>query len=205
MIIKPSTGLFALLLVLSVSVQAADANIADRLLRSTLFKKVKVDKGKEDKLYSHNLLVVRSDIMKVGGTSNSMTFADKMHRLYKRNKLQSKQNDKYYVRKNKRQIDFNLRQFTSELKERVRIVASGEIGREDHSFEYIIKDRDGGEFQTAWHDEDYVSLKEIKLLSGFDELTYKAQSLGLVIRLREEWIEEFDDEQRYRYIIRVGW
>jgi len=95
---------------------------------------------------------------------------------------------------------------TSELYGQLENVASGDSGTADSVFDYIIMDRSGGELQTGWQDDDYITSSDLKETSGFQALNELISKEGLHLELLEEQIEEDDDEERVRFIVRIsGW
>lgn len=103
-------------------------------------------------------------------------------------------------------ISKQLEILTSELSTELQAVASGRNGLQDTVFDYIIMDRSGGELQTEWQDVDYINDSDIKQTTGYQVLQALIGSEGLQLKLVEEQIEEVDDEERVRFIVRIsGW
>lgn len=103
-------------------------------------------------------------------------------------------------------INKQLELLSHELSNELQAVASGQNGPQDTVFDYIIMDRSGGELQTEWQDVDYVTQSDIRQTAGFNTLKRLIESESLQLELLEEQVEEVDDEERVRFIIRItGW
>lgn len=129
-----------------------------------------------------------------------MGFIDKLRSLFK----QASNNDP------SRQLLDNISQqleiLTDELYSELENTAMGHSGSEDSVFEYIIMDSSGGELQTEWQDTDYITSADIKKTPGFQSLSQLIIKESLRLELVDEQIEEVDDEDRLRFIVRIsGW
>lgn len=103
-------------------------------------------------------------------------------------------------------ISQQLEILTSELYGEPEKVASGQSGKPDSIFDYIIMDQSGGELQTEWQDDDFMTSSDIKETTGFQALNELVTKEGLSLELVEEQVDEVDDEDRVRIIVRIsGW
>jgi len=92
------------------------------------------------------------------------------------------------------------------MHEQVEAVVSGRYGLPDSTFEYVLQDRSGEELQAEWQDNDYITHDDIINTDGYKALLKNAETSGLILELTEEQIEEVDDEDRVRFIVRLsGW
>lgn len=135
-----------------------------------------------------------------------MSFADRMRKLFRLKQTEIRQDKDYHVNRLLQHIDNQLINFSVGMEQQVENAAAGKTALPSRSIDYTIQDTDGSELQTAWQDRDYVSLNSVKNLHGYIQLNTKTQALGLTLKLQEEHCDEFDDEQRFRYIIQIsGW
>lgn len=129
-----------------------------------------------------------------------MRLVDKLRSLFKGNK------DNAAAVQLLENISQQLEILSHELSTELQVVASGQKGLQDTVFDYIIMDRSGGELQTEWQDSDYITLSDIQQTTGYHTLQTLIQTEGLQLELLEEQVEEVDDEERVRFIIRItGW
>ncbi len=129
-----------------------------------------------------------------------MGFIDRMRALFKQARQQSP------TRLLLADISMQLQQLADSLRHQVEAAASGRNGSVDTRIEYIINDRSGGELQTEWQDNDYVTSTDILDTNGYKALVQSARENGINIKLTEEQVEEVDDEDRVRFcVILSGW
>jgi hypothetical protein len=99
-----------------------------------------------------------------------------------------------------------MQELANNLPKRVEAAASARHGVADATIEYILRDGAGGELQTEWQDPDYITYDDIVLTPGFQSLQQQARTLSVNLKLIEEAIEEVDDEDRLRFVVRLsGW
>jgi hypothetical protein len=129
-----------------------------------------------------------------------MSFIDKLRSIFKQARNISP------AAKLLANISRQLELLTNELYAQLENVASGDRGKPDSVFDYIIMDQSGGELQTEWQDVDYITCADIKKTEGFKALNQLIEKEHLHLELLEEQIEEVDDEECVRFIVRIsGW
>lgn len=129
-----------------------------------------------------------------------MSFIDRMRTFFKQARRQSP------TKLMLADISLQLQGLADTLRERVEAAATGQHGLAEASIEYIIRDRTGGELQSAWQDSDYVTTADIIDTDGYKALAQSSKHDGIHLKLTEEQIEEVDDEERVRFcIILSGW
>ena len=129
-----------------------------------------------------------------------MRLIDKLRSLFK--KVQNSEPEERLLANISQQLDL----LASELESQLKAQASGEKGDENTVFDYIVMDMKGAELQTEWQDTDYVTRDEIMETAGYEVLKALISKEGLQIELLNEQIEEVDDEERERFIVRIsGW
>lgn len=103
-------------------------------------------------------------------------------------------------------VSMQLQNLANDLQQRIEAAAAGREGAPRSVVEYVIKDRDGAELQTAWGDVDYISREQIIQCPGYQALMTRAQQLNVKLTLSEEGCLEYADEDRNRYtVILSGW
>lgn len=129
-----------------------------------------------------------------------MSFIDRMRAFFKQARRQS---PTHLMLAN---ISTQCQSLADTLRERVEAAATGKHGMAKASIEYIIRDRTGGELQTAWQDNDYVTAADIIDTDGYQVLARNSKLDGIQLKLAEEQIEEVDDEECVRFrIVLSGW
>lgn len=134
-----------------------------------------------------------------------MKFVDKMrilYRLYKKKYTSSSYQKKQLLQS----IDKQLKKLHQQLETNVSNAATGKSGLPQRSIEYTIQDQHGQVLQTAWHDVDHIDLAGIKSLTSYKQLLDQVKELGLNFKLSEQHCDEYDDEPRFSYIVKIsGW
>ena len=129
-----------------------------------------------------------------------MRLIDKLRSVFK--KVQNSEAEERLLANISQQLDL----LASELASQLEAQASGVKGDENTVFDYIVMDMNGGELQTEWQDIDHVTSDDIRGTDGYGLLKALIIKEGLQIELLNEQIEEVDDEERERFIIRIsGW
>jgi len=129
-----------------------------------------------------------------------MSFIDRMRTFFQQARRQSP------VKLMLADISLQCQGLADTLRERVEAAATGQHGMAEATIEYIIRDRTGGELQTAWQDNDYVTAADIIETDGYKVLAQNSKLDGIRLKLTEEQIEEVDDEERVRFcIVLSGW
>jgi hypothetical protein len=128
-----------------------------------------------------------------------MSFIEKMRALFRASKGSSAAELLNHVSQQMQELAKNMQKL-------VEAAASGKHGVADATIEYVLHDRTGGELQTEWQDTDYITYDDIVQTSGFQSLQQQARTLSVKLKLIEESIEEVDDEERVRFVVRLsGW
>ena len=128
-----------------------------------------------------------------------MSFIKKMRALFRASKGSSAAELLNHVSQ-------QMQELANDMQQQVEAAASGEHGMADATIEYVLNDRTGSELQTEWQDTDYITYDDIVQTAGFQSLQQQARMLSVKLRLIEESIEEVDDEERVRFVVRLsGW
>jgi hypothetical protein len=128
-----------------------------------------------------------------------MSFMEKMRALFRASKGSSAAELLIHVSK-------QMQELANDMQQQVEAAASGKQGKADATIEYVVNDRTGSELQTEWQDTDYITYDDIVQTPGFQSLQQQARILSVKLELIEELIEEVDDEERVRFVVRLsGW